>query len=283
MGIKKLSKISKSIIVVPARIDSSRLPKKVLADIKGKSMLTRVLEQCKKAFGPSEVILCTDSNHLSNLAKTIGIRSLITEKYCNSGSERIASVIKELMEITWKENFSNSIKNDIFMNRLQQTLIINVQGDQPFIDPKVITRMYDYFSRSKEIPEVVTPIYRLNKKDIHNESVVKTLLNQQKEAIYFSRSPLPFIRDKSKDSWHLYYDYWGHVGIYGYRADILSNWFNFPISELEKCEKLEQLKLIDAGIKINTFIVGGDFISIDTAAQLENARNFKEEDLQIIN
>ena len=280
MGIKK---ISKSIIVVPARLDSSRLPKKVLADIKGKPMLTRVLEQCKKSLGPLEVILCTDSNDLYMLAKSIGIRALVTDKYCNSGSERIASVIKELMQIIWKENYSNSKKNDIFFNRLQQTLIINVQGDQPFIDPKIITRMHDFFSRSKKIPEVVTPIYKLNKNDIHNESVVKTLVNSNNEAIYFSRSPLPFVRDKSKDSWHHYYNYWGHVGIYGYRADILFNWFNYPISELEKCEKLEQLKLIDAGIKINTFIVEGDFLSIDTAEQLENARNLNEEDLQIIN
>tara|TARA_Y100001978_G_scaffold37144_1_gene33105 strand:+ start:326 stop:1171 length:846 start_codon:yes stop_codon:yes gene_type:complete len=280
MGIKK---ISKSIIVVPARLDSSRLPKKVLADIKGKPMLIRVLEQCKKASGPSEVILSTDSNELSILASNIGIHSLITEKLCNSGSERIASVMRELMEIAWKEKFSEINKPDsIFQKKLKQTLIINVQGDQPFLDPNVITRMYEYFSTSNELPEVVTPIYKLKKKDIHNEAVVKTLLNQKNEAIYFSRTPLPFVRDKDKSSWHLHYDYWGHVGIYGYRADILFNWFNYPISALEKCEKLEQLKLIDAGIKISTFVVKGDFISIDTAEQLEDARNLNDEYLPIV-
>ena len=278
-----INKINKSIIVVPARLDSSRLPKKVLEEIKGKPMLIRVLEQCKKASGPSEVILATDSNELSILARNIGIHSLITEKFCNSGSERIASVIKELMGITWKEQISDIDKvNSFFHEKLKQTLIINVQGDQPFLDPKVITRMYEYFSTSKESPEVVTPIYRLKNKDIHNEAVVKTLLNQKKEAIYFSRTPLPFIRDKAKSTWHLHYDYWGHVGIYGYRADILFNWFNYPISALEKCEKLEQLKLIDAGIKISTFVVEGDFISIDTAEQLENARNLNEEDFSIL-
>ena len=280
MGIKK---IFKSIIVVPARLDSSRLPRKVLADIKGKPMLIRVLEQCKKASGPSNVILSTDSKELSILASNIGIQSLITEKSCNSGSERIASVIKELMEITWKEKFSDIDKLDsFFQKKLKKTLIINVQGDQPFLDPKVITRMYEYFFRRNQSPEVVTPIYRLKKKDIHNEAVVKTILNKKKEAIYFSRSPLPFIRDKAKDSWHLHYDYWGHVGIYGYRADILFNWFNYPISALEKCEKLEQLRLIDEGIKISTFVVEGDFISIDTPEQLENVRNLNDEDLRIL-
>ena len=83
---------------------------------------------------------------------------------------------------------------------------------------------------------------------------------------------MPHIRDKSKDEWHLYYDYWGHVGIYGFRADILSEWRNFSKSNLEKNEKLEQLRFIDSGIKINTFKVGGNFLSIDTNEQLEKVR-----------
>ena len=102
---------------------------------------------------------------------------------------------------------------------------------------------------------------------------MKTLINHSGQAIYFSRFPLPFIRDQIKENWYLHYDYFGHVGIYGYRADILSNWFDYPSSKLEKSEKLEQLKLIDAGIKISTFFCEGNFISIDTKEQLEIARN----------
>ena len=267
-----LKKEFKTIIAVPARLNSSRLPKKVLENIGGKPMLIRVLEQCKKAIGPSEVLLCTDSEKLSKLANSIGIKSLMTGDSFKSGSERIASRIKEIIEITWEDNFTKTIEID-FLTKLKQTFIINVQADQPFLDPSIISKMHDFCKFKKESTEVVTPIYKLKKQEIHNESIVKTLINHSGQAIYFSRSPLPFIRDQIKDNWHLHYDYFGHVGIYGYRADILSNWFNYPSSKLEESEKLEQLKLIDSGIKIGTFFVEGNFVSIDTQEQLEIARN----------
>ena len=269
-----LNKIRKTIIAVPARVDSSRLPKKVLADINGKPMLIRVLEQCKKVRIPAEIILCTDSKILSELAKSIGIRSYSTNKDCKSGSERIASVISEIVKNSWIDTESNFAISD--ETKFKQTLVINVQADQPFLEPNVLKRMYEFFLCQNEVPEVVTPIYKLNKKDIHNTSVVKTLLNQDHKAIYFSRSALPHIRDISKNNWSSHYDYWGHVGIYGYRADILSNWFKYPFSMLEKCEKLEQLKLIDAGIKISTFEVKGNFLSVDTKEDLLTARECSE-------
>ena len=83
---------------------------------------------------------------------------------------------------------------------------------------------------------------------------------------------MPHVRDHKKEDWHKYYDYWGHVGIYGFRADILSNWYKYPFSKIEELERLEQLKLIDAGVKINTFEVEGDFLSVDTQEQLVLAR-----------
>ena len=149
-----------------------------------------------------------------------------------------------------------------------------MQADQPFLDPNVVTKMYEYFFNQDDIPEVVTPIYKLNKHDIHNTSVVKTLLDQSGKAIYFSRSAIPYIRGIDKNDWHNHYNYLGHVGIYGYRADILSNWFKYPSSNLEKCESLEQLKLIDSGVKISTFNVEGDFLSVDTRKDLLKAREW---------
>ena len=258
------------LIVVPARLNSSRLPNKVLADIGGKPMLQRVLEQCKKTIDTSKIVLCTDSKKLSLLAKNLSINSLLTSESFNSGTDRIASVIDKLIEISStgcnKDNFEN------VEDLKKSTLIINVQGDQPFLDPKVIEEMCSFFYSSSSLPTIVTPIYKLQKESIHNPSVVKVLINKNSEAVYFSRSALPHIRDKSRDEWHLYYDYWGHVGIYGFRADILSAWNTFPPSDLEKNEKLEQLRFIDAGIKINTFKVEGDFLSIDTSEQLEEVR-----------
>ena len=113
---------------------------------------------------------------------------------------------------------------------------------------------------------------------MHNPNLVKTLITSKKEIIYFSRSALPFIRDKDKETWSTEYQYWGHVGIYGYRGDILQQWNSLPESNLEKLEKLEQLRLIDAGIKFSAFEVEGDFLSIDTQDQLELARKICVED-----
>ena len=260
------------LLVVPARLNSSRLPNKVLADIGGKPMLQRVLEQCKKAIDTSKIVLCTDSEKLSSLAKNLSINSILTSESCDSGTDRIASVIDKLIEIS-----SNSFNNYPYENiddLKKGTLIINVQGDQPFLDPKVIKEMCSFFYGASELPSVVTPIYKLQKESIHNPAVVKVLVNKNSEAVYFSRSALPHIRDKRRDEWHLYYDYWGHVGIYGFRADILSNWERLQTSKLESSEKLEQLRFIDAGIKIKAFKVNGDFFAIDTRDQLEKARDF---------
>ena len=156
---------------------------------------------------------------------------------------------------------------------LKNTLIINVQGST-FSRSGVIEEMCSFFYSSSELPSIVTPIYKLQKESIHNPSVVKVLVNKNSEAVYFSRSALPHIRDKRRDEWHLYHDYWGHVGIYGFRADILSNWERLQTSKLESSEKLEQLRFIDAGIKIKAFKVNGDFFAIDTRDQLEKARDF---------
>lgn len=263
----------KAIIVVPVRLNSTRLNQKALAEIGGKPMILRVLEQCLKTFNRSDLVLCTDSKNLTILAKQVGVKSLLTNSSCSSGSERIASVIDKIISIAWEGvNMSEEKGKGKIVDIKKQTLVINVQGDQPFIDPEVIKEMKDFCFSKNEIPKVVTPIYKLSKESIHDPAVVKTLINQDEKAIYFSRAAIPYIRDQKEDNWYKFYDYWGHVGIYGYRADILSNWNNFPISYLEKSENLEQLRLIDAGVEISTFPVKGDFLSIDTQAQLDIAR-----------
>ena len=264
--------IKKAIIVIPARLESKRLPNKLLENLDGKTIIQRVIEQCLKSFKRNQIILCTDSQELFLIAENLGIKAIITSSKCKSGSERIASVIDELVNIAWhkKDSQNNSLYE---IDKKESTLIINVQGDQPFLDPNVLKEMKDYCFNSNKLPKLVTPIYKLKKEQIHNPAVVKTLINQNKKAIYFSRSAIPYVRDQKKEDWHLHNIYWGHVGIYGYRADILSNWNNYPISNLEKSENLEQLRIIDAGIEISTFQVEGDFLSIDTMDQLDYARN----------
>ncbi len=260
-----------TIVAVPARLESSRLPNKVLADVGGKSMLQRVLERCSAAKSPVAVILCTDSEVLLDLASTLGFPALLTRKDCQSGSERIASVSKEIIEIAMKNN-TNMMGFDLNIDP-SKYLIINVQGDQPFIDPNVIDNMHKVFTSKNPIPSVMTPVYRLGDDKIHNPNVVKTLLAKDGRAIYFSRSALPHVRGIPMKDWPQKTTFWGHVGIYGYRADVLQNWSKLPYSPLENIEKLEQLRLIEAGIEIDTFTVEGESLSVDTQEQLEHARN----------
>jgi len=254
------------VVAVPARLESRRLPGKVLADIGNKPMLQWVLEACALASAPAAVILCTDNQDLIDRACIWGFQGLLTSSSCQSGSERIAEVADQLV-LHGGGNPDN-------------TLVINVQGDQPFIDPTVIDTIATEFARRSPIPEVLTPVYRMGAEMVDNPNVVKTLLASDGQAIYFSRSAIPHVRGVAAKEWPEHKPYWGHVGIYGYRADVLMQWNQFPYSKLEHAEKLEQLRLIEAGVQIGTIIVEGEFLSVDSPEQLEQARIIAESSTQ---
>jgi 3-deoxy-manno-octulosonate cytidylyltransferase (CMP-KDO synthetase) len=250
------------VVAVPARLDSARLPGKVMADIGGRPMLRRVLERCALARRPAATVLCTDSSDLVEAAESWGFPALLTSAECASGSERLAEALERLTAFADGEGATD----------LRETVILNVQGDQPFIDPAVIDAMAAEFERRSPTPEVLTPIYRLGAEALHNPNVVKTLVSADGRALYFSRSALPHVRGVDPADWHAHAPFWGHVGLYGYRADVLARWLELPPSPLEHIEKLEQLRLLEAGVGIGTFVVSGDFLSVDTAPQLEQAR-----------
>ena len=252
----------KTVVAVPARLQSSRLPNKMLADIGGKSMIRRVLERSSQAGGVDAVVLCTDSDLVQQLALDWGFPVLMTSENCTSGSERIASVADQLMDLVWGGQEVDS----------ERTAVINVQGDQPFLDPAVIEAMVAEFERRDPSPEVVTPVYSLSAAALHNPNVVKTVLAHDGRALYFSRSAIPHVRDVDPADWHRHTTYWGHVGIYGFRGDVLQAWGQLPLSPLEDLERLEQLRLIEAGYTIATFPVAGTPLSVDTAEQLAQAR-----------
>ena len=254
--------IEKAVVAVPARLQSSRLPNKVLADIGGKPMIQRVLQRCREASDVDAVVLCTDSDQLKQLAEGWGFPVLMTSADCSSGSERIASVADALMALAWVDQPADP----------ERTAVINVQGDQPFIDPAVIDAMVAEFQQRKPLPEVVTPVYCLSEETVHNPNVVKTLLAHDGRALYFSRSAIPHVRDVDPADWHHHTTYWGHVGMYCFRGDVLEAWDQLPRSPLEDLERLEQLRLIEAGYTIATFPVQGTSLSVDTAEQLEQAR-----------
>ena len=254
--------IQKCVVAVPARLQSSRLPNKVLADIGGKPMIQRVLERCRESTAVDTVVLCTDSQELQQRASAWGFPVLMTAESCSSGSDRIASVADALMTLAWGD----------ITPAAEQTAVINVQGDQPFIDPHVIDAMAAEFRRLHPVPSVVTPVYGLKPETVHNPNVVKTLLSHDGRALYFSRSAIPHVRDVDPSEWHRHTTYWGHVGMYGFRGDVLAGWNRLPASPLEDLERLEQLRLIEAGLTIATFEVQGTSLSVDTAEQLEQAR-----------
>ena len=263
--------IQRSVVAVPARLASSRLPDKVLAEIGGKPMIQRVLERCAHAAGPAAVVLCTDSRRLQELAQGWGFPVLMTSDSCSSGSERIASVADQLVAKAWDERV-DCWDEPQRAERLRTTAVINVQGDQPFLDPAVVTAMVEEFGRREPVPAVVTPIYRLTADTIHNPAVVKTLVAHDGRALYFSRSAIPHVRDVDPADWHRHAPYWGHVGMYGFRGDVLAQWDQLPASPLEDLERLEQLRLIEAGHTVATFRVEGTSLSVDTPEQLEEAR-----------
>ena len=266
MGLKE----KKVIIAVPARLRSKRLPNKILEEICGKPMIKWVLDNCNLCNIESEIIVFTDSLEIKNKVEDWGFKVQITSTKCTSGSQRIASVIDEVVTNLWDSEVNKS-KLFSLNDFLENTLVINVQGDQPFIDPNIIEKIANNFFQNKNF-DVVTPIYKLKKENIHNPNVVKVLVSRKKEALYFSRSAIPHVRDKNPSDWYKYYEYWGHVGVYGYKATVLSKWESIPYSKIEELESLEQLRLIDFGFKIDTFETYSNSISVDTKVQLNEAR-----------
>lgn len=249
------------VVAVPARLASSRLPGKVMADIGGRPMLQHVLERCREARGVTEVLACSDSPLVLEAARRWGFKALATSEACTSGSGRLATVVAEIVAAGGTSP--------------ERTLVINVQADQPLLDPAILETMIKVAAQppgsATWIP-VITPVYPLASAKIHDPHVVKVLRATDGRAITFSRSALPHVRDLTPEQWHSRTTYWGHVGIYGYRADVLAGWNGWPPSPLEDLEKLEQLRLIEAGIPIATFAVEADCLSVDTPAQLEKVR-----------
>jgi 3-deoxy-manno-octulosonate cytidylyltransferase (CMP-KDO synthetase) len=256
-----------AVVAVPARLASSRLPGKVMADLGGRPMLRHVLERCRRARGVAAVVACTDSEVVRQAAESWGFEVHMTPTDCSSGSERLATVASELVAAAGGAP-------------AERTLVINVQADQPLIDPAILEAMVERFGASATAAAgalpVLTPVYRLGAEALHDPSVVKVLRAADGRALAFSRSALPHVRDVPPQEWHRHTTYWGHVGVYGYRGDVLAGWGRLPPSALEELEKLEQLRLLEAGVPLHTFEVEADCLSVDTAEQLERARQLVE-------
>ena len=242
----------KKVIVIPARLDSSRLPKKVLLDLNGKTVLQRVYEQCLKVKNVDEVYIATDSLEIKEVCETFTDNVIITKSTHQSGTDRIGEAI-------------SSIDCDI---------VINVQGDEPFIEPSLIEALVNSFSNSDI--SMASAMSKINNvKDLHNSNVVKVVTDLHNNALFFSRSLLPFPRDIKEISIAKEVlekgQFYRHIGIYGYRKDFLLKFVNMEQSYLEKVEKLEQLRALENGFKIKMIETDSSLMGIDTREDYEEA------------
>jgi 3-deoxy-manno-octulosonate cytidylyltransferase (CMP-KDO synthetase) len=231
---------NKILTIIPARLASTRLPNKPLADICGKTMIHRVYEQALKA-DLGEVVIACDGEEIAAEAKKIGAKFVITDPNLASGTDRVYAAFKE-----FGGDFS---------------VIVNLQGDLPNIDPQVIRVAAE--TAMKNDCDIATLASKItNFDEITNPNVVKIVMTPEGRALYFSRCPIPHSKNDSDDYFH-------HIGIYAYTKEALEKFVKLPQSTLEKRESLEQLRALENDMKIFVDVVDAHPISVDTKADLE--------------
>src|SRR5215813_11745610 len=231
--------------IVPARYASTRFPGKPLALIAGKPLIQHVIERCEQASSLSEVIVATDDTRIWEVAQNF-CRAEMTAPNHPSGSDRIAEVA----------------------TRCECDAIVNIQGDEPLIDPAVIDAVACALEKS-EMSTAATLIRNLEEYD--NPNVVKVVVNNAGRALYFSRRTVPFLREaasRSVSEQLAAFPFLKHLGIYGYRRQTLLRLVKFPVSPLEAAEKLEQLRALENGIEIGVVKVDYDSIGVDVPADV---------------
>jgi 3-deoxy-manno-octulosonate cytidylyltransferase (CMP-KDO synthetase) len=226
--------------IIPARYASTRFPGKPLALIAGQPLIQRVVERCRLARSLAEVIVATDDERIAQVAREF-TRVEMTASNHPSGSDRIAEVAA----------------------RLDCDAVVNIQGDEPLIDPTVVDTVAGLLNRC-EMSTAATPIRA--SAEYENPNVVKVVVDRSGQALYFSRRTIPFLRDASARpaaEQMAQFPFLKHLGIYGYRRDTLLRLVSFPVSPLENAEKLEQLRALENGIRIAVATVDYDSIGVD--------------------
>lgn len=242
----------KFIAIIPSRYGSSRFPGKPLVDILGKPMIQRVYEQVNKAL--VDVYVATDDERISKVVKSFGGKVVMTSSDHESGTDRCNEAIGIIESVTG-ESFD---------------VVLNVQGDEPFLEPEQLDKVMGCFDDNSDtqIATLVNPVS--DAEVIFDPNRPKVVINKKKEAIYFSRSPIPFLRNYGQHEWIDKYSYFQHIGLYAFRKDILEELASLAPSSLEKAESLEQLRWIDNGYRIKVEITDVESKSIDTPEDLED-------------
>ncbi|PIY08086.1 MAG: 3-deoxy-manno-octulosonate cytidylyltransferase [Flexibacter sp. CG_4_10_14_3_um_filter_32_15] len=254
----------KIIAIIPARYASTRFPAKVLADINGKSMIERVFNQAKKAKKLSDVFIATDNQLVFDKVNQFTQNVLMTSDSHISGTDRIA----EAALILEKKN-------------IEFDFIINIQGDEPFIKPKQIDSLATILVENENV-QLATLVSKINDSEtLFDSNVVKAIFDINYKAIYFSRNPIPFVRnidktqsnEKQKNAWLLAHTFYRHIGMYAYQKQVLQQITKLEPSTLELAESLEQLRWIENGFSIQVVITPFESIGIDTPEDLEKIVN----------
>lgn len=241
----------KFIGIIPARYASTRFPGKPLADMKGKYMIQRVYEQARKVL--DHVCVATDDDRIFNAVQSFGGEVVMTSTQHRSGTDRCFEAYRTLGG--------------------HEDVVINIQGDEPFIKPEQIESLIACFdSPQTQIATLVRPFEAAEGYEaLANPNSPKVVLNERHEALCFSRSIIPYLRGVEPAEWLSRHTYYKHIGMYGYRADVLGQITCLPQSSLELAESLEQLRWLQNGYTIKVGITTQETIGIDTPADLEKA------------
>lgn len=233
--------------VIPSRISSTRLPRKPLLPIQGKPMVQWTYENAVRCKKLSKVVVATDNIEIADLIAQIGGEAVMTDPLIPTGSDRVAAAAKEY------PNYE---------------VVINLQGDEPFIKPTMLDALIAPYLEG-EMPEMTTLAYPLDKNHANEPGVVKVITDLKKNALYFSRSPIPYFRTQGVAP--VYH----HMGVYAFRRDFLLHYPSLPQTPLEKVESLEQLRVLEHGHKIRVCLTQEGTLEINTREEYEMAQRFE--------
>lgn len=240
----------KKVGVIPARFGSSRLPGKPLLEIKGKPMVQLVYEQALKAE-LDDVVVATDDRRILDCVEGFGGKAVLTDRNHSSGSDRV-------MEAARKLGLENG------------DIIVNIQGDEPFIPPIMVKQVLNCFADARvELATLASQIE--DEEQLFNPNQPKVLINKKGFAAYFSRSPLPYVRDVKEAAWLETQKFYKHIGLYAYRFQALKEICEYAPGSWEQSEKLEQLRWLENGLSIKVAITTFESMGIDTPKDLEQA------------
>ena len=240
------------VAIIPARYASTRFPGKPLVDIGGKTMIQRVYDQVSKVL--DDVYVATDDQRIFDKVRSFGGKVIMTSDAHRSGTDRCYEAFTKLDD--WFD------------------VVINVQGDEPFIQPEQIEALKNCFADDET--QIATLVKKITDKDgvevLFNPNSPKVVIDKQNNALYFSRSPIPYKRGSDEKNWMAEHDYYKHVGVYAYRSEVLSQIVQMPPSKLELAESLEQLRWLENGLKIKAGFTDVETVGIDTPEDLEKIK-----------